>query len=70
MNKTGNVHIFVILRRVCETTAAVEKQEVSVSVAVVIRHAMRVQRVTLSSVACLALPHFSTLCHDYGEESN
>jgi hypothetical protein len=34
-----------------------------VSVAVVIQHAKRMHRVILSSVACLALPCFSTLSH-------
>jgi hypothetical protein len=33
------------------------------SVALVILHAKRMRRIILSSVACLAVPHFSTLCH-------
>jgi hypothetical protein len=33
------------------------------SVALVIQHAKRMRRTTLSSVACLALPYFSTLSH-------
>jgi hypothetical protein len=33
------------------------------SVALVIQHAIRMRRIILSSVACLALPHFSTLSH-------
>jgi hypothetical protein len=31
-----------------------------VSVALIIQDAMRMRRITLSSVACLDLPHFST----------
>jgi hypothetical protein len=34
-----------------------------VSVALVIQHAKRMRRVILSSVACLAVPHLSTLSH-------
>jgi hypothetical protein len=34
-----------------------------VSVALVIQHAKRMHRIILSTVACLALPHFSTLYH-------
>jgi hypothetical protein len=33
------------------------------SVALVIQHAKRMRRIILSSVACLALPYFSTLSH-------
>jgi len=44
-----------------------EKQKVlhilSVSVALVIKHAKRMLRIMLSSVACLALHYFSTLSH-------
>ena len=35
----------------------------SVSLALVIQHAKRMRRVTLSSLASLALPHFPTLSH-------
>jgi hypothetical protein len=35
-----------------------------VSVALVIQHAKRMRRIILSSVACLAVPYFSTLCHE------
>jgi hypothetical protein len=35
----------------------------SVSVASVIQHAKRMRSIILSSVACLALPYFSTLSH-------
>jgi hypothetical protein len=31
--------------------------------ALVIRHAERMRRILLSSVACLAVPYFATLCH-------
>jgi len=34
-----------------------------VSVALVIQHSKRMQRIQLSSVSCLAASHFSTLCH-------
>ena len=34
-----------------------------VSVGLVIQHAKHMHRMTLSYVACLALPHFSTLSH-------
>jgi hypothetical protein len=32
------------------------------SVALVIQHAKRMRRIILSSVTCLAVPYFSTLC--------
>ena len=34
-----------------------------VSVALVIQHAMRMRRIRLSSMACLAVPNFCTLSH-------
>jgi hypothetical protein len=33
-----------------------------VSAALVIQHAKRMRRIVLTSVTCLAVPHFSTLC--------
>ena len=36
---------------------------ITYSLALVIQHAMRVRHITLSSVACLAVPHFPTLSH-------
>jgi hypothetical protein len=33
------------------------------SVALVIQHAMRMRRIILSSVVCLAVPYFSTMSH-------
>ena len=49
------------------TTVAVVEQKVLhiliVSVALGIQHAMRMCHIILSYVACLAVPHFSTLPH-------
>jgi hypothetical protein len=64
-NKAGNVRINeATLRRVRVTTVTVQKQCVTysecVSVAVGIQHAKRMRRIILSSVACLAVPYFSS----------
>jgi hypothetical protein len=52
----------VTVRRVHVTTVAVERKSITysdcVSVAFVIQHAERMRCIILSSVACLALPHF------------
>jgi hypothetical protein len=41
-----------------------------VFVALVIQHAMRMRRIILPSVACLAVPYFSTLSHDFRGKSH
>jgi hypothetical protein len=68
-NKTGDVYINLTLRGVRVTTVVVEKQKVlhilSVSAALVMEHAMRMRRIILSPVACLAVQHFSTLSHKW-----
>jgi hypothetical protein len=63
--KTGNVHTKLTLRSVSKTAVAVEKQTyiLSVSVALAIQHARCTCHNILSSMACLALPYFSTLSH-------
>jgi hypothetical protein len=58
----------VTFRRVRVTIVAVQKAisitySECVPVALPIRHAKRMRRIILSSVACLALPYFSTLSH-------
>jgi hypothetical protein len=58
----------VILMRVRVTFAAVEKgicitYSECVSVALVIKHAKRMRRIILSSVACLTVQYFSILSH-------
>ena len=65
---TRNERINVILKRVRVIIVAVE-QAISItysecmSVALVIQHAMRMRRIVLSSVDCLAVPYFSTIPH-------
>jgi hypothetical protein len=57
------------MKRVRQTIVAVKKQKVlhtcilSVSVALVIQHAMGMRRIILPPVVCLALPYFTTLSH-------
>jgi hypothetical protein len=41
----------------------------NVSVALVIQHAVRMHRITLSSVASSGVPYFSTLCHKHHDFS-
>jgi hypothetical protein len=57
----------VIYRRVRVTIVALGKQQVlhilSVSVALVIKHAKRMRHIILSPVACLVLPYSSKLSH-------
>jgi len=57
----------VTFRSVRITTVDVEKQSITyyecVFVALIIQHAKRMCRIILSSVACPALLHFSTLSH-------
>jgi hypothetical protein len=66
-NKTGNVHINVRMRHVrsrircCRGKAILITYSGCVSVALVTQYAMHMRRIILSSVACLALPYFSTL---------
>ena len=64
-NKTGNVGINIALRHVRSTTDAVENKCVihseCVFVALVIQHAKRMRRITLSSVDCPTVHYFSTL---------
>ena len=65
-NKTGNVRINVIFRRVHITVLAVEKLLVlhiteCMFVALAIQHAKRMRSITLPTVASLSLTYFSTL---------
>ena len=58
----------VKMRHIRESTVAVEKPtgitySVGVSVALGIQNAERMRRIILISVACPALPYFSTLSH-------
>ena len=67
-NKTDNVRVTLITRRAQVTTVAAEKQlSITYSecafVALVIQHAKRMRRVTVSSMASTTLHHLSTLSH-------
>ena len=69
-DKKGHAHINIRLSRVRLTIVVVEEQLVLNIIYVcvcilslIIRHAMRMCCVILSSVACLAVPNFATLFH-------
>ena len=68
-NKTGNARINVFEARSCFHCC--DGQSISNAcfecefVALVIQHAMRMRRVTLSPVTCPALQYFSTLFHKW-----
>jgi hypothetical protein len=47
----------------CRGKAKTATYSECVSVALVIQHAKHMRRIILSSVACLAVPYFSTLSH-------
>jgi hypothetical protein len=56
----------VTLRRICATTVAVQNSitySEGVFVALGNQHAIRMRRISLSSVACPALQYLSTLTH-------
>ena len=64
MNKTGNLtwrNVRVTLVAL-ENTRSITYSE-CVSKALLVQHAMRMRRIILSSVDCLALPHFSAFSH-------
>jgi hypothetical protein len=67
-NKAGGVRINLTLRRVRVTIVAVESKismyYACVSVALLIQHALHMRHISLSSVACLAVPYFSTVSHE------
>ena len=60
-NKTGSVHVMYIEGRShnhCYSKEVIDKYSAYVSLPLVIRHAKSMQRIIMSSVACLSLPHF------------
>ena len=59
--ETGNVHLLNHCYR--EKAISITYSE-CVSVALVIQHVKRICHVVFSSVACLAVPYFSTLSHE------
>jgi len=72
--KTGNLGTNIKPRRVRLSNVAVGKTISTtysdyVSVALTIQHAMHAHLITLSSVACQAVPYFSTLSHGISERT-
>jgi hypothetical protein len=65
--KTGNVHVrqycAAFAQQFCRGEAGSMIYSECVSVALVTQHAKRMRRVMLSSVACVAVLDFSTLCY-------
>jgi hypothetical protein len=47
----------------CRGKATIITNSECVSLALFIQHAMHLRRIILSSIACMALPYFSTLSH-------
>jgi hypothetical protein len=66
-SKTDNVLSRNIEARSCNHCCRAKSVNITYSeyvfVALVIQHAMRMRRIILSSVACLAVPYFPTLSH-------
>jgi len=61
--KTGNVMFGNVSVRGVRVTIVAVEQQWTLHVALVSQYAKRMHRIILSSVACLPLPHFSTLSH-------
>jgi len=51
------------LTNFCREKAIIITCSEGVSVALIVQHAKRMRRIILSAMACLAVPHFSTLSH-------
>ena len=68
-NKTSNVHINITMKHVLVHNHCYGGRVIKITysewvpAALLIQQAMCMHRIILSSVACLALPHFSTLLH-------